>query len=158
MDIQPLDIVIHMINIVVLYALLRVVLYRPVLQYLRGRSEAVQSELAMAEKVKAEANQLKQSYDARMKEAEAEARKILVEGNQKANDSATSIVESAQRQADELIEKAHENALAERKDMIASFEHQITDMAVSLAGEILKREVKQEDNSKVIETFFNELG
>lgn len=40
MELYPLDIVIHIINIAVLYFLLRMLLYRPISNYLQARSAA----------------------------------------------------------------------------------------------------------------------
>lgn len=158
MDIQPLDIVIHIINIIVLYTLLRVLLYKPVSGFMKKRSDAIAGELSMAEQKLNEANQAKNEYDERLAHAQEEADRLLMQGNQKANDSAALIVDTAQQQAAELLEKARDQSTVERREVISSMEKQITDMAISLAGEILKREVNEQDNQAVIHTFFDKAG
>lgn len=158
MDIQPMDIAINIINIVVLYVLLRFILYKPVKKFMQARTAGIQKNISDAESAKADALALKGSYDERLKDAKGEAEMLIKEGNEKANQSATSIVEAAHQQAEELLKKAEEKASREREDMVQALEKQITDMAIALAGEILQREIRQEDNEKLIDNFFHKAG
>lgn len=154
MNIQPLDIVIYIVNIAVLYALLRVLLYKPVHKFMADRQQNIQAALTGARSAQQEATELKQSFDQQLKNVDEESQKRLMDGAQKASEAASAIVTLAQQQAQDIVAKAHDKAEAERKQMIASLEPRITDMAVELAGEILKREVGPVDNQKVIDAFF----
>lgn len=149
------DIIVHLVNILVLYVLLRILLYKPVHKFMTARTESIQNALKGAESAHVEATELKNSFDDQLKGVDQEAQKRLMEGAQKASEAASAIVTLAQQQANDIVAKSKEKAEAERKQMIASLEPQITDMAVSLAGEILKREVNPADNKKVIDAFFD---
>ncbi len=155
MNIQPMDIVIHVLNILVLYVLLRFLLYKPVRAFMDGRTAAIQASLDSAKKTGDEADQLKANFDERIRQADEEAQRRLLEGTQKASEAAASIVTLAQQQATEIVDKAREKAENERKQMVQSLEPQITEMAIGLASEVLKREVKSDDNQKLIDSFFN---
>ena len=77
MELYPLDIVIHIINIAVLYFLLRMPLYRPISNYLQARSARIEGELAKAQQTLEQAEQTKQQLDQRLAAAEEEARAIV---------------------------------------------------------------------------------
>ncbi len=158
MGINPLDILIHIINIVVLYVLLRALLYKPVSRFLSQRTKNIQQQFEDAEQAKQEAEGLRASYEQRVNEANDEAQRILREGNLTATTSAAEILDSARRQASELLDEAREKATEERKEAMNDLEQQIADMAISLASQILQREVSEEDNHKVIETFFEQAA
>lgn len=156
MQINPLDIAIHLINIVVLYALLRLLLYKPVSKFMAGRTARIEKQLADAAQAQADAAQKKDSYDALLHNADSEAQKKLLESNRQANEQAAGILATAKDHAEELMQEARSKAAEERHASIRALEGQITDMAITLAGQILQREVNEEDNHKVIESFFEQ--
>ena len=49
-------------------------------------------------------------------------------------------------------------AEAERARALSDMEDQIADLAVDMAGHILQREVKLEDNKAVLKDFFQKVG
>ncbi len=158
MEINLLDIVINIINIVVLYILLRVLLYKPVSKFMRQRTERVENELRQAEALRAEAADEKADYAVRLAHADEEAQKRLLAGNRQANEQAAAILAAAKEHADELLSEAREKAQEERRAAVAALKGQITDMSLGLASQILQREVTEQDNHKVIDTFFEQVG
>ena len=155
MDIQPLDIVYHIINIGVFYILLRLLLYKPISGFMKKRSDGIREKLDDAEAQKAAAEQLRADYEQRLSGAETDAEKLLQDERQKANSAAAEIIANAEKEASLMISGARERAEREYAENIARLEQQIADMAVSLAGEILEREVSAADNERVIASFFN---
>ena len=158
MDIQPVDIIIHIINIVVLFVILRVILYKPIVGFLLQRKEKVEADLNAAQQAKTEAEQLKLSYEEKLKKADEEAKKLVLAGNEEAGKTASAIIKAAENQAEELLVVAKNKAETQRKETISAMEGQITDLAVELAQQIIQREVSEKDNKKVIESFFDQAG
>ena len=154
MSIQPLDIAMHVVNIAVLYVLLRIILYKPVRSFMQKRDEMIAGQLKEAEKAKAEAEKLNADFKAQMKGADQKIQQKLIEGTKQAGDQAGELIAAAKVEADGILSKAHQQADQQRKEVIAQMRPQISEMAVSLAGQILKREVSALDNKKVIEAFF----
>lgn len=158
MELNPLDIAIHIVNIVVLYVLLRMLLYKPVSKFMAARTARIEKQQADAAAALEEANKQKDSYDALLQNAGAEAQKQLLESNRQANEQAAGILAAAKGDAQQLLQEARTKAAEERRVAIESLEGKITDMAIGLAGEILQREVNEEDNRKVIDSFFEQAG
>ena len=157
MDINPIDIAIHIINIVVLYVLLRLILYKPINQFLTTRAKGIETQLNDAENARAEAEEYKASYETHLQNAEQEAQKAALDIIRKADLSAAEIVDVAKQDADKILADTREKAEAERKESIETLKSQIAGMSVELAGEILAREVKEDDNRKTIDSFFAKM-
>ena len=154
MDLHAADIAIHIINIVVLYVLLRILLYSPVAKFIQARKDAIGDELTQAKKNFDDAQQLKALYEQRLEQTEYEVTNRMMESNQQAHLSATAIVEDAAMRAEDLIAAAREKIKAERSEAVNALENEIAGMAVELARQIIQREISMEDQEKVIESFF----
>lgn len=154
MEINPIDIAINIINIAVLYIMLRLILYKPISNFLRKRSDSIAQNISDAEAAKTQADELRASYEAHMQTAESEAQKLTLEITQKADIAGEEIIDTAKREAETILEQAREKAEIERKEAIVTLKTQISDMSVELAGEILGREVSEADNQNTIDMFF----
>ena len=64
MDINPVDILIHIINILVLFVLLRLLIYKPVKKFMDERSQRIQKEMDHASEISAQAEELHAQYQA----------------------------------------------------------------------------------------------
>ena len=155
MDIQPLDIVYNLINIGIFYILLRILLYKPVSSFMKKRSDGIKETLENAAFQKAAAEQMMADYEQKLSGAKADAENFLQDERQKASSAAAEILAKAETESSRMIVYARDRAEREYAENIARLEQQIADMAVSLAGEILQREVSVEDNERVIDAFFN---
>ena len=83
---------------------------------------------------------------------------MVREAAQKANETAQEILRDAKAQAGQMVEDARVKAEAERARALSDMEDQIADLAVDMAGHILQREVKLEDNKAVVKDFFQKVG
>lgn len=57
----PVELVLHILNIVVLFLVLRALVYRPIKNFLAARSERVASEMKAAQDLKQQSEELKAS-------------------------------------------------------------------------------------------------
>ncbi len=57
MNLNPSDIALHLVNIVVLYALLRLLIYKPVRKFMDARAAKVRAQLDEAENISAKARE-----------------------------------------------------------------------------------------------------
>ncbi len=80
MALSPLNILMHIINIDVLYLLLRVLLYKPIRKFLDKREQKIRTQLEDAEETSKKAQALLEQYQAQLAEAEEQAKQITQEG------------------------------------------------------------------------------
>ena len=69
-----------------------------------------------------------------------------------------SILNDAQAKAEILLVRADEKIQAERKSVLNQAKNEISDMAVSIAGKIIEKDLSAADHTAMIEKFITELG
>lgn len=160
MDLRPIpmDMVINIINIFVLFIIFRKLLYKPVKQYMDKRSQKIQAELDNAQKQSEEAALSKQKLDAELKAAMGSKAKLMLEGEAAANKNAEEIIANAKLQAQQLLQDARETIAREQNQAIKAAKNDIVEIAVSIAEKLLQREVSLADNQKTVDEFFKRLG
>ena len=157
MELYPLDIVIHIINIAVLYLLLRSLLYRPVSAYLGARSARIEEELATAQKTRQQADEVKRQLEERLESAEEEARAIVRKEEEKAAEESARLLADARKGADEIMAAAAGRIAQEKALAMSSMREETAQLATEIAARILRREVSWEDNRAVVSNFFSEM-
>ena len=103
------------INLIVLYLLLKKFLIGPVTGIMQKRKEMIEGQLADADDKKKQAGELKQQYEDMLKGAHEESVKILEEARKNAQKEYDSKVKSADAQADKIIENAQKTIELERE-------------------------------------------
>jgi len=156
MEIHALDIIYHIINIGVLFVILRLLLYKPVSKFMLARTARIDAQLQHASELQTEMEDAKASYEELLHNADIEAREHLLERGQQANIQAEAILEKARVEAESIVREAQEKAREEEHAAVLTLRGQITEIAISLAEQILQREVQELDNRKVIEMFFEQ--
>ncbi|NLB36801.1 MAG: F0F1 ATP synthase subunit B [Clostridiales bacterium] len=154
MELYPIDLVIHLINILILFFVLKRLVYKPVVKFMRARSERIENEMQTSEQAEKKALALEEQYNQRLAECDDKAKQIIRENTQRANETAEDIVDKAKNQADLIIKEAHEKAEAERISKIEGMRDEIAEIAIDIAKQILQREISPEDNKSIINDFF----
>ncbi|MDR2421562.1 MAG: ATP synthase F0 subunit B [Oscillospiraceae bacterium] len=153
---QPVDVIIHALSVVVLFILLRLILWRPVSAYLSERAARVKAELDGAERAKAEAEAMKSEYESGIGDFEERGREILRESQARAGEQAKEITDGAKAQAEKMLSDARERIAAERREAVASARREIAQLAAEMASGILRREASPDDNLSAARGFFEE--
>ncbi len=150
------DLLLNIINIVILFFVVKALVYKPVHKFLSERTERINGEMEKAEKLKAEAQDVLSERDNILNESrklgEKEAQKTVFEA-QKASES---IIDDARQTAKLIKEKSEREIKTEKENMIASSKDEIASLAVEIAERILRREVSKTDNERIVEEFFTE--
>jgi F-type H+-transporting ATPase subunit b len=153
----PLDILIHIINIVILFVLLRLILFKPVTRYLSERTERIKNQLLEAETQLKEAQALKQEYTDQLDKAAEEGHDVVRASKVRASQEAQQIIAEAKIQADKVFEEAQEKIATEKERTMDQMRQEVAKLAVEISARILKREVTSDDNLTLAEEFFREM-
>jgi len=154
LQLYPKDILMHIINLVVLFALLRLILWKPVYRYLTARTDRVQADRDDAEKALLEAEEHRAEYERYLESVEIQGREIIRESQIKAEQDALGIIGEARDQAQTLISEAREKIENEKAQAITAARYEIAQLATDMAERILKREVTAGDSKSAVEDFF----
>lgn len=146
------------INIGVLYFILRKLLFKPVTRFMENRTLKIRGELEQASREKAQAEALRESYEAQLRKVDEEADKLLRAAREAAQDQAAAIVGEGKAEAARLIENARLQIEEERRSAAAAFRIEAANLVIAATGRLLRREVTGEDARRAAGEFVAALG
>ena len=138
MELYPIDIAIHLVNILVLYILLRVLIWKPVHKFMLGREERVAAQMEQAKALQAEAEKIKAYYDARLVDVQATCDKMLSDGRLAAQTTGQKYIDKARIQADNILSEARAQAAEEKRRAMDEVKEELADLAVDMASRVLR--------------------
>jgi F-type H+-transporting ATPase subunit b len=147
---------ITILNFFVLFLILRKLLFKPVTAFMDARAKKIKDSLAEASILRTEAEEKAARYDSLMAGAEAEAERIVKEGEERARDEGKILLEKAQSDAAEARKAAEEAAEREREKVRQQLVGDIAAFAAEVAGKLVGREAKAED-ARAAEKLVREL-
>ena len=110
-----LNLVFTIINLLVLYILMKKFLFGPVIRIMDQRKEMIEQQFEEAKKTEDRANQLQKQYENALKSAKEESYQIVEQAKLEAKTQAERTAEEARVQADQLFAKAQADIAAERE-------------------------------------------
>lgn len=155
--INPVSLLMHLVNIVILYIVFRLLLYKPVAKFMKSRQERFAKEREELDAEKAEADAIRAQGDEILHKARSDAETQVAQIMAQADKDAKSIREEAQKQAGVIIENAKQEAQEEKCRQLEAMHDQVMELSVALASRILEREIKPEDHQKLMEEFLSEV-
>ncbi|MGI5935872.1 MAG: ATP synthase F0 subunit B [Oscillospiraceae bacterium] len=142
---------IQLLNVCILAAALGFILYKPVQDFLRKRSEKISSQLQEAQEKLAEAEKIKAEYEKKLQEIDLERVKILESARLTAAERSRHLIEDARREAAEIRQRAHESVLAERERLKDEAKLYIIDVASILAEKFVEHAIDRETQDRLFE-------
>ncbi len=152
------SIVFYLLNLAVVYAALRFLVYKPVLKFLKKRESDVEKMLDDAREEREKAAQAHEVYETRMEQTKKESAAILAEASKSAAARAEYIVAQAKEEAAEIKKRAARDIENEKQHALRELQGELSDKALAIAQKVIKRELSAEDNRRLIEDFFEEVG
>ena len=141
------NVVFTIINLIVLYLGLRKFLIGPVTNVMEQRKQMIEGQIADANKLKAEAGDLKKQYEGMLAQAHEESAELLEKTRK-----------SAHAEAEKIIENAHKTVELERDKTVQDLQSQIAVLAVAAAGKVLGEASTNENNRLLYQQFLTKAG
>lgn len=147
-----------LLNLIILYVVLRKVLFQPVMKFMDNRTKTIENSIADAEKQKAEATEMKAAYEEQLKTAKVESKKIIDTAVARAETQQTNILAETQQQAEELLAKTRKEIELEREQMLKDVRNELAGLVFAAASKILEANVDTESNRLIVDKFLDEAG
>lgn len=132
--------------------------YKPIKKKLNARSEYIENNIKEAEKKNKEAEENIKKSNQYINESQKKAGEIIQAAQKTAEVKAHNLEMEMSKNIEETKTRVHKELELERKKMIVSANEEIVDSVILTSKEILKREIKKEDNEEFINDFINELN
>ncbi len=133
--------VISIVNLAVLYFLLRRFLWKPLRTFMDDRTERIRRETSEAASVMRTAEELRQRYEDLLANSDDEAEWVLRDAEDRANERSREIIASAEKDAADAMRRAAEREAMEvahaRDDLAAEIARVATAAAAAITGRAL---------------------
>ena len=153
LNIDFLQILLHMLNFVILAGGLTFLLFKPVNKFLDARS----AQFAEAEKKNredAEENEkLRASYEEKLREADAEIAERRKFAEKESADISAVYIKEAREKAARIIRKAENDAEARKAHILQSAQAEIGELVVSATEKLLSSTASPEKDSALYDEF-----
>lgn len=146
---------------VTVFFLLLLLLYRfawgPISKALEAREQSLESAFREAENARAEAAALLDQHRKQMEQVQDQVRQIMDEANRKAETAYQERLGQARADAEATVERATREISAAKEQAVADLYERSADLAVAVAGQVLRREIAGEEHRRLIEVASQEL-
>lgn len=153
-----MNIVYTIINLIVLYLLLRYFLFKPVMGIMEKRQKLIEDGLKNAQDMQDDALRMKQEYEASLSGAKQESVQIVENARKSAKAEYDRIVSEAGDKAGSIIESAKETVRAEREKTMKELRTEIAGLAAASAEKIMRQNADGSRDSELYDLFLKEAA
>lgn len=149
----------QIVNFIILIVLLRMFLYKPVLNMLNARKERIAQSMKDAERVSAAAREAEQEKAKVLEQARREAQEIRAQATRDAEKIAQDVRARADQEATDIRMKAQVDAAKQADLALADANKQIADLAIMATEKLLGRELANKaEQQRFVADFLAESG
>jgi F-type H+-transporting ATPase subunit b len=145
------------VTFLVLVAALAKFAWRPLLEALERRQDAIRKSLDDAQKAKQELERLHVESQRIMAAARTEADQILSATRSDANRFREELKQKAQIEAAGIVKNAERQIELETARALQQIRAEAVDLSVAIASKLLERNLTKEDNERLIEETFKQI-
>ncbi len=152
------NIVWTIVNILVLFLLLKHFLFKPITEMMESRTAEIENNLKDAEDQKQKASELTAQYEEKLQGAHAEAAQIVSEARQRGQREYDAILKTAGQDAQNEQERARADMEREREEMLRGVQENVTELVLLTASKLSQKELDEESDRKLVDSFLSEAG
>ena len=152
------NIVWTIVNILVLFLLLKHFLFKPITEMMESRTAEIENNLKDAEDQKQKASELTAQYEEKLQGAHAEAAQIVSEARQRGQREYDAILKTAGQDAQKEQERARADMEREREEMLRGVQENVTELVLLTASKLSQKELYEESDRKLVDSFLSEAG
>ena len=146
----------QVINFAILFGLLYLVAYKPILKMFDERSNRIKESMEETERIKEQAartdEEVKEHLDAARKEGQA----VVAQAAQMGERVKEEARQGAREEASALVERARGEIRRERDDTIDELRKEFVDLAIMAAGKVINEELDKSKHERLIDEVLEE--
>ena len=132
--------------------------FNPARKFMEKRKQGIANDIESARKDKEQAESLKNEYEEKLKNVEAESESILSEARQRALAREDRIVADARDEASKIIDNANREAALEKQKVVNEVKEEMVDIASAMAGKIVEASMNEAEQKRLLDETLKEMG
>ncbi|QAA35241.1 MULTISPECIES: F0F1 ATP synthase subunit B [Clostridium] len=158
MEIDWLHVLAAVINLLILYALMKHFFFDKVEKVIGERQSDIQSKIDKADEDTEKARTLLLENERILRSAKDEAKKITESQKHKADKVYEEIVDQAKNEAQTLLDRASVEINREKEKAEQEIREQVVDLAVLISAKALEESIDEDKHRKLINDFIAKVG
>ena len=154
----PLGTIAKIVNLVIFVGALYFLLRKPLAEAFRARREGIRQQLMRAQEERNEALAKLEEVEGRLSRLDAEVEAIRAQAQKEAAEERVRIERSTEEDIRKLREQAQREIESASKAARAELRAYAAEQSVRMAEELIRREIKPEDDARLISGYVEELG
>ena len=146
----------QLVNFFLLLVVLRIFLYRPVLDMLDRRSQRIREGVEAADQSKERASQTEQEVAKQLQEARGQGQALITQAQEAAGRIQEESRSQARREAETLVERARGEIQLERDQAIAELRREFAALTVSAAEKVIGQSLDRAAHQRLIDEVLSE--
>ena len=146
------------VNVLIMYVLLRKFLFKPVQDVIAKRQQMVDAQLADAQDAKNKAQAALTAAEDKLHNVDTEAAARREASEQQAEKQKEQLLADAQRQAEAIVAEGKAAAEAERASKLRQADAQIADLTRTVCAKVLERNLTQQDDERLLADLLQKAG
>ncbi|HEY8365387.1 MAG TPA: F0F1 ATP synthase subunit B [Haloplasmataceae bacterium] len=155
---NPITFIVQIISTIILFILLKKLVWKPMREFLDKRSAVIVDELDSAKRAREEAERIKLEYESKLSQAKKDALEMLDNAREQAELIKEEIINDAHKEAEYIINNANKQIEIERNKAEQELKTEIVDIAFSAMEKVLSENMDSSKNRELIDKFINEIG
>jgi len=148
----------QILGFLLLVWILRKYAWGPVLKALEDRRQKIEGDFREADRAKEQANELKLSYELKLRAADAEARTRIQSAVEEGQRVAAEIKAQAQSEATQRLARAEDEMMREREKAKEQLKEQIIKLSLGAAAKILRQKLDDPAQRRLASEFVDEVS
>ena len=147
-----------LLNTLIIFFVAKKFLFGPVTKIIEKRQQEIDDMYTQADTARETAVKLQSEYEDKLSQAAATSERLVKEATVRAQGREEEIIRQANERAEAIRAKASADIAQEKKKALNDAKDEISVIALAIAGKVVGRELNADDQSKLVDSFIEELG
>ena len=145
------------ISFLILLYLLKRFVYPPILEILEKREKKITGDISDAEKLKAEAQKMREDFEAQLKQAHEKADVIIKLAQEESRKSRDESLQETKAKCKQMLDGAEREIKRNQEKLIQEIRGHIAALTIASTEKILNKTISQDDQNRLAEESIEEV-
>ncbi|MFN2602351.1 MAG: F0F1 ATP synthase subunit B [Gemmatimonadaceae bacterium] len=140
-----------------LWFILQKFAFKPITAAVEAREKALEDAILAAQADRDEAKRILEEHRKEIDAARGDAQKLIAEGRAVGDKIRADMIEETRGQQQDMLERARSEIEAEKVRAVLELRHEAVDLAIAGAGKVIDKNLDDESNRRIVESFLASL-
>ncbi len=151
LDVNPGLVIWTTITFTIVLVVLKKFAWTPITSALDARAEKIHADIERAEQIKNDAEKKLEEYTSKLNALREEGKTIIAEARTDGERVKQEILETSRREAEAIKSRGMREVELAMDTALQKFHHDVADLSVAVASQILGRSMTKDDHARLIE-------